>query len=170
VSYGGLWLICRWTSACYKRRWISWWALRFSLSCHLCPSLPLDLSSFQIFRLSILSTVVTFPIVLGVAPTSSGIISQVNNSVYWWWWRPCRWGGSTPLNCAHQMIYYFYPPGVIWAWRVMVSWYRHGKTPDSSLLSISPASSHLVAKQEELTKEMSFALRSISLILRMILL
>jgi hypothetical protein len=61
------------------------------------------------------------------------------------------------------------PSGDKWAWRTMVTWWcRERKTPDSSTRAVwqSYRQIHLVAKQEEVTKEMNIALRSISFILR----
>jgi hypothetical protein len=48
-------------------------------------------------------------------------------------------------------------------WRTTVEWYWQSKTPDSSTraLWLSYYESRLIAKQEELEKEMNFALRNI---------
>jgi hypothetical protein len=71
------------------------------------------------------------------------------------------WTAATNGSIVHST-------GHIWEWKTMVEWYWHGKLlirqPE---LSGNTTSSHPVARQAELAKEIiNFALRSISLILR----
>jgi hypothetical protein len=71
--------------------------------------------------------------------------------VKWLWWSYRR-GETTSLNCGHRQAYCLYRIAYIWAWRPMVEWYRHGKTPDSFTRALwkSYQQIHLVAKQEVL--------------------
>jgi len=60
----------------------------------------------------------------------------------------------------------FHPSGDVRTWSTMTEWYREGKTPDSSTRTNwqSYKQSHLVAKQEELAREvMNLAAQSIFL-------
>jgi hypothetical protein len=92
--------------------------------------------------------------------STSLLVSDWYQNVYGWW-SSCWWSETTSLNCGHQQVYLGFQQACClsrkwWAW--IEPWWNDidRGTPDSLITAHwqSCQQSHVVAKQEEILKEM----------------